>query len=277
MKIVTLMLKKMCVVVVLCLWWGGATAFADTKLEKQITNSIGMKFALIPAGKFTMGSPPDERLRFDNEKQVSVTLTRAFYLGTTEVTQFQWQSVMGTRPWIGKEYVKEGKDYPATYVSWKDAVAFCKKLTEVERRAGRLPTGWEYRLPTEAQWEYACRAGSTKAYGIDDGSSFRDYAWHDGTVKGEKYAHQVGQKRANAYGLHDMHGNLWEWCQDYYIEALPGGTDPQGPSEGAFRICRGGGWFDTDWACRSARRQWYMSGSRFNFLGFRVSRVPSSQ
>jgi len=135
MKIVTLMLKKMCVVVVLCLWWGGAAAFADTKLEKQITNSIGMKFALIPAGKFTMGSPPDERLRFDNEKQVPVTLTRDFYLGTTEVTHFQWQSVMGTRPWIGKEYVKEGKDYPATYVSWKDAVAFCKKLTEVERRA----------------------------------------------------------------------------------------------------------------------------------------------
>ena len=112
---------------------------------------------------------------------------------------------------------------------------------------------------------------------IGDGTSFRDYTWHDGTVKGEKYAHQVAQKRANAFGLHDMHGNLWEWCQDYYIEKLPGGADPQGPSKGAFRICRGGGWFDTDWNCRSARRQWYMSVSRFNFLGFRVSRVPSSQ
>ncbi|MCA9068597.1 MAG: formylglycine-generating enzyme family protein, partial [Planctomycetaceae bacterium] len=153
----------------------------------------------------------------------------------SEVTQSQWQAVMGTRPWSGKEFVREGKDYPATYISWKDAISFCKKLTEVERRTRRLPAGWEYRLPTEAPWEYACRAGTTTAYGIDDRSSFRNYAWHDGTVKGEEYAHKVGQKRANAYGLHDMHGNLWEWCQDYYTEALPGGTDPEGPSEGAFR------------------------------------------
>ncbi|MFV0443280.1 MAG: formylglycine-generating enzyme family protein [Planctomycetaceae bacterium] len=143
-----------------------------------------------------------------------------------------------------------------TYVSWEDASEFCRKLTASERAAGRLPSGWSYTLPTEAQWEYACRAGTTGPYNGDGTGVLSDYAWYDSNADdvGEKYAHPVGQKKANRWGLLDMHGNVWEWCQDWYGEKLPGGRDPLLSSGGSYRVYRGGSWDYSAWGCRSANR-----------------------
>ena len=153
--------------------------------KRQITNSLGMTFIYCPSGSFTMGSPAAERARFDNEAQVSVTISKGFYLGKTSVTQAEFKAVMGTTPWSGKEYVKEGDDYPATYIDWNDAAEFCRKLTARESQAGRLPQGYVCALPTEAQREYACRAGTTTAYSFgNDRSALGDYAWWGG-MKGE--------------------------------------------------------------------------------------------
>jgi len=195
-------------------------------------------------GKFTMGSPPDEPDRAPDEDQVEVTLTQEFWLGKYEVTQREWREVMGTEPWKGQKYVKEGDQIAATYVNWNDAVAFCGKLTTSERESGRLPDGWEYTLPTEAQWEYACRADTPTAYSFGDSeSALSDYAWWgdfatDGNARAEKYAHAVGRKRPNAWNLH---GNVREWCRDWYgIAKLPGGTDPLETSSRLFRAYRAG-------------------------------------
>ena len=209
-------------------------------------NSLKLTLVWISPGDFAMGSPKDEKDRSDNENQVQVTLTKGFWLGQHEVTQSAWQRVTQTTPWSGKDYVKEGDDYPATYVGWDDAMRFCEKLTEQEHGAGRLPSDWRYTLPTEAQWEYACRGGTKSRFSFDDDESdLREYAWFDknGADASEKYAHLVGQKKANPWGLFDMHGNVWEWCCDWYAKELTGGTDPQGPPwKGSYRVLRGGCW-----------------------------------
>ena len=143
--------------------------FAQGVKLKSVTNSIGMELIEIPAGKFTMGSPADEKDRVEErEAQVSVTLTKSFGLGKTEVTQGQFRSVMGSEPWKGKDFAQADKDCPATWVSWDDATEFCKKLTAIERKAGKPTADEVYRLPTKAEWEYACRAGTTKAYSFGD-------------------------------------------------------------------------------------------------------------
>ncbi|MCH8047698.1 MAG: SUMF1/EgtB/PvdO family nonheme iron enzyme [Planctomycetes bacterium] len=237
------------------------------------TNSIAMKFKLIPAGEFTMGSPTSEKNRGDDEKQHRVKITKPFYLGVHEVTQGEFEKVMGTSPWKGKERVKEGSDYPASYISWDDAVEFCKKLSAKEGRT--------YRLPTEAQWEYACRADSKTAYSFgSDASKLGEYAWYDDNADevGEKYAHLVGQKRANAYGLYDMHGNVHEWCSDCYGEeyyAASDTVDPTGPTKGSIRMFRGGAWNGSVGRCRSASRMGDTPGYRDWDTGFRVARVRS--
>jgi sulfatase modifying factor 1 len=244
-------------------------------------NSIGMDLVLLPPGKCTIGSPVSEKDRLDNEAQVEVILTKAFYMAKTEVTQAQWQAVMGTTPWKGRDCVREGDNYAATYVSWHDALAFCEKLSEKENA--------EYRMPSEAEWEYACRAGAATRFSFgDDDSKLGDHAWWggilgDGSAKDEQYAHEVGQKQANQFGLHDMHGNVWEWSRDIFTNELSGGIDPPPSADGKVGVCRGGGWNSYASRCRSAfrnrivRRHEFLSGSRYSFLGFRVVRTDNKE
>ena len=215
-----------------------------------------------------MGSPESEADRDDDELQHRVEISGDFYLGKFEVTQGQWKSVMGTEPWNGKSFVKEGADFAATYVSWEDAVEFCKKLSTRD--------GVDYRLPSEAEWEYACRGGSESAYSFGDAASdLGKYAWFydNASSVGEKYAHEVGQKLANDFGLHDMHGNVWEWCGDLYGDYDSSETrDPTGASDGTLRVSRGGSWVYSSPNCRSANRNWFSPDDRYFSLGFRVLR-----
>ena len=219
---------------------------------KSITNTIGMTFNKIPAGTFLMGSPETEKDREFREHQHKVTISKAFYMQTTEVTQGQWKTVMGTEPWKASDRDKEGANYPATCVCWKDAVAYCEKLSEKE--------GKTYRLPTEAEWEYACRAGTktTWCFGNDE-NKLGDYAWYGENTRaiGEGYAHQVELTIPNAFGLYDMHGNVWEWCHDYYGKGYykpSPATDPQGPTGGSWHLFRGGSWQYLTRGTRSAER-----------------------
>jgi len=229
-----------------------------------VTNSIGMKLRLIPAGEFMMGSPGTESDRNDNETQHRVSITKPFYLGVTEVTQEQYQQVMGTNPSQFK-----GPQNPVEKVSWTDAVEFCRKLSAMpaEKTAGHV-----YRLPTESEWEYACRAGTTTAYGFgDDASGLGDYGCFVGN-SGPK-THPVGEKKPNAWGVYDMHGNVFEWCQDWYGDYSSGSaTDPTGAVSGSIRVFRGGSWDFSAWSCRSAFRYGYAPEFRDDDLGFRVLR-----
>jgi formylglycine-generating enzyme required for sulfatase activity len=193
-----------------------------------------------------------------------VAISKGFWLGKTPVTQGQYQAVMGDNP---SRYVKAGLDAPVEMVSWHDAMKFCQKLTEREQAAGRLPQGYAYTLPTEAQWEYACRAGTTEVrYGNLD-----DIAWYAGNSGNS--THPVGQKKPNAFGLYDMIGNVSQWCSDWYFETLPGGnvTDPVGPASGSYRVLRGGCWGDAPTICRSAGRYANHPALRASLFGFRLA------
>ncbi len=242
--------------------------------QKDLTLDLGggvtMKLVRIAAGKFTMGSPASQKGRDSDEgPQRQVTIRRAFYMGITEVTQEQWKAVMGTEPWKGKEHSKDGASHAASYVTWHEAAEFCRRLSRL--------TGKTVRLPTEAEWEYACRAGSTTRfyYGDDDDySKLGEYAWYDKNAwyVPEKWAHPVGRKKANDWGLYDMHGNVWEWCSDWYDSAYyehAKNRDPQGPDSGSHRVLRGGSCFGVGPLCHSANRRrgrpgqgWYPSGLR---------------
>lgn len=221
------MLAKTALTVVLLLSIGSATVAQQKecgqrlRVPVEITNSIGMKLRLIPDGEFMMGSAksPQEFVRMYDlteanmkrftyeHPQHKVRITRPFYLGVTEVTQGQWKSVMGTEPWSGADGVKVGPDYAVNYVDWEDATEFCKTLSAKE---GKI-----YRLPTEAEWEYACRAGTTSLYPFgDDEAKLWKYAEFYREV-GETYSLRVGQKKPNPWGLKGMHGNAFEWCQDW--------------------------------------------------------------
>lgn len=241
----------------------------------SITNSIGMKLKLIPAGTFLMGTPADEKHRAlgifvgqDEKPQHKVTISKAFYMQTTEVTQAQWKAVMGTEPWKGplSGGVQEGANYPASCLSWNSTDLFCKKLSEMEEKT--------YRLPTEAEWEYACRAGTKTTWSFgDDAKKIVDYAWCRENQKrfGDHSACQVGLKTPNAYGLYDMYGNLKEWCRDFYgrdyYEQSPA-TDPQGPESGYSHVLRGGCQINSAKNSRSAKREMNAGGEWF--YGFRI-------
>ncbi len=195
--------------------------FAGKQAGQRLDNGLGMGFVWIPPGEFKMGSAigPDHQ---KNEPQVNVKLSGGFWLGKCELTRAQWQLVMKTTPW--KELTDDlnpvsGDNYPVTHVTWQNAIDFCRKLTEDEHRAGRLPPGWEFDLPTEAQWEYACRAGTTTPYYC--GNTFdklKDSAWFKGNIQNEfdRHAQLVGSREPNQWGLYDMHGNVSEWCRDWY-------------------------------------------------------------
>jgi formylglycine-generating enzyme required for sulfatase activity len=217
----------------------------------------------IPAGRFLMGSPSSDLER--DEVQHEVVLSRGFFMAETECTQAQWEAVMGRNP----SYFK-GKDLPVEQVNWGEAVEFCRKLTAKQRQEGVLPEGWEWRLPTESEWEYAARAGTTGArHGELDA-----IAWHGGN-SGSK-THGVKGKEANAWGLHDMIGNVWEWCGDWYGDYPTGSvTDPTGPGWGSYRVFRGGSWHLDARYARSASRFTFVPGRRRNFfLGFRPALSP---
>lgn len=293
----------------------GTVGMAMAQASKEITNSIGMKLVLIPKGTFQMGSPieedgadndeeqlvsPIEDEGADNdEEQHQVTISKDYYLGVTEVTQGQYEKVMGTNPsYFQKRVIRKSDSsmYPVEQVSWEDAVEFCKRLSDFpeEKKAGRV-----YRLPTEAEWEYACRAGSKTAYGFGASSkSLGNYAWFennsgikeldsdallakmknntgeysDTLLSAGCATHPVGEKKPNAWGLYDMHGNVWEWCSDWYGDYPKSAVnDPTGAKEGSNRVRRGGSWYSEAAYCRSALRYRFYPSSRINDIGFRVA------
>ena len=243
-----------------------------------IENSVGMVLIPIPAGEFRMGSAKPKKGRFEKSEAPKhlVKITKPYYLSVCEVTQQQYENVMGTRPWQGNPLVEEGPNYAATYIAWKDAVEFCRKLSEQENV--------EYRLPTEAEWEYACRAGTTKAYSFDGGGGeLENHGWYDKNAykDGEQYAHRVGQKIPNPWALYDMHGNVCEWCQDWYAgygRKQEQAVDPTGPKKGRVRVWRGGNFADAGGNARSASRLSHgRVGYRSDFAaGFRVVRIFST-
>jgi formylglycine-generating enzyme required for sulfatase activity len=265
----------------------------------EITNSIGMKLVLIPPGEFMMGSPKElieEELKAHGDDQWynehlpgegpqhRVRITKPFYLGTYLVTQGEYQRVMGVNPSefsaTGKSKDKvagqETKRFPVEFVSWDDAVEFCRKLSEMpeEKAAGR-----SYRLPSEAQWEYACRAGSQGKWHFgNDEARPGEYGWFSGNAGGQ--THRVGQLKANPLGLYDIYGNVWEWCADWYYDkyyAVSPVDDPRGVDSGANRVLRGGSWYFAAGLCRSASCTLLGPGLRSFDLGFRVSRVVAEK
>lgn len=252
-------------------------------------NGLKMKFRWCPAGQFMMGSPKSEPEHQDDEGPVNVELTRGFWLAQHEVAQREWQSLMMTTIADQQKKAKAGKLYgqgarhPMYYVNHDEATEFCRKLTASERDAGRLPDGWEYRLPTEAQWEYACRAGTTTAtaFGNTLSSSQANFDGnrpYNGAVKGPRLEKtcEVGSYKANAWGLHDMHGNLTEWCRDWHDEkVLPGGRDPEVTEATSFRMARGGNFHYDGWICRSANRDRYAPDIRGASIGCRLAIVQS--
>ncbi len=250
----------------------------------ETTNSIGMKLILIPPGEFDMGSTQEEIDQFlsaDENRELGevytntiraeaprhrVRITRPFYLGTYEVTQAEYQRVMGVNP---SGLKAGGKDAPVEQVSWSDALEFCRNLSDLSEE---MAAGREYRLPTDAEWEYACRAGTVSAWHCgDSNTTLQEYAWFNVNAGGT--THPVGRLKPNAWGLYDMHGNVWELCADwysadYYAQSPP--NDPRGPSEGSFRVHRGGTWQNPERDCRSAHRNCDPPDVRYPNLGFRV-------
>ncbi|MBL7140416.1 MAG: formylglycine-generating enzyme family protein [Planctomycetes bacterium] len=229
--------------------------------EVDLGGGVTMRFVFIPAGSFPMGSPASEAGRDGDELQHRVTLTKPFYLGKNEVTQGEWQSVMGSNP----SHFKGSNRLPVEMVSWQDCQEFCRK------------TG--LRLPTEAEWEYACRAGTETAFhtgatiSTDEANYDGDSTYGSGSKGVDRgKTVEVGSFRPNAWGLHDMHGNVWEWCQDWHGEYPSGPVrDPPGPASGSPRVLRGGSWNDDPGVCRSANRSRYGPVGRDFRNGFRAA------
>ena len=245
--------------------------------QKDLTLDLGqgvtMKLVLIPAGTFRMGSLAAEKGRDDDEgPQRRVTLTRPFFMGVYEVTQEQYSAVMGSNP----SHFKGAKN-PVERVSWSGAMEFCRRVS--------VKTGRTVRLPTEAEWEYACRAGTTTPFhtgqtistdqaNYDGPGKLQGNVTHGNAKKGEyrEKTIAVGSFKPNGWGLYDMHGNVWEWCNHWYVSSYAGADtrDPRGPSSGIGRVVRGGGWCYDARRCRSAYRNKCPPGRRYDALGFRV-------
>ncbi len=268
----------------------GTRFFRVYKGVSEPPNPDPERLVWISPGVFTMGSPETEADRWDHEgPQTVVNLTKGFWMRKLEVTQREYESITGHNPanFLGD------LDRPVEMTSWTDANEFCAKVTELERAAGRLPTGHVYRLPTEAEWEYCCRAGTTNRFffgndpdysGLDSYGWFRLNSYYLEKPPGVSTplmdaifftTHTVGGKKPNPWGLYDIEGNVWEWVQDYHSWTLPGGevTDPQGPPSGYEHVLRGGGWSSFPRWCRSAFRLNWADEKRY-FAGFRMVLAP---
>ena len=252
-------------------------------------NCLRMKFIWCPPGQFVMGSPKDEiTLLFEeDEEQANVELTRGFWIAQTEITQWQWIRLMGQMPWkpqdedFYKDRLKIGDHYPVVLVSQIKALEYCQALTKAERDAGRLPVTEEYSLPTEAEWERACRAGTNTRFSFGpNANDLTDYAWcydnaKDSINKNDASAHPVATKKPNPWGIYDMHGNVSEWCLDVYRTKLQGGKDPcANTTDTRYEdpaVVRGGAW--TKMACYCAHREDLSSRCPRYDLGFRPVRA----
>ncbi len=288
------------IVILIGVWkWGsfGGTENGTTEeMTFDLGNGVELTLCWCPPGTFVMGSPVTEEDLREDEVQHEVSLTQGFWMAKTETTQAQWEALIGDNPSHFK-----GKNLPVESVSWDEAQAFAAALTVRLRLEGKLDPGWEFRLPTEAQWEYACRAGTVTAYftgnreqdmgkagwyagNAGEGSSkFKEWlqslpligSWYKGGSASGSEPKHVGGKAENAFGLQDMHGNVWEWCKDWYgpypEEAV---VDPMGPPAGDGRVARGGYWGLTAAGCRSALRGRCKPEYRGDDLGFRVAAVP---
>ncbi len=235
-----------------------------------------LELVKIPAGSFTMGSPEDEIGRFKDEREHQVTLTRAYWIGKYEVTQEQWLAVMEQDPSF---FI--GRNQPVENISWIEAKLFCDKLNELY--GDKLPDGYRFDLPTEAQWEYACRAGTHTALNSGNNltkrtghcSNMNVVGWYGKNSPGK--VQPVGGKMPNAWGLYDMHGNVIEWCRDWYASYPKGDSiDPAGPKTGAERVCRGAGLQRPARYCRSAFRSKFLQEIHNYYLGFRLAIVPAA-
>ena len=284
------------------LWFDATAPATEQRFYRAVSGPSSMVW--IPPGTFTMGSPTNEAERGGYEgPQTVVTLTRGFFMGKYEVTQGDYESVMGSNP----SYFRNGTDgskfggsgeavthelvHPVDLVTWYDATNYCLRLTSRERLAGRLPEGWAYRLPTEAEWEYACRGGTTTAFhygpalrsGMANVYGRSEYNSSVGTINNPAGVYlgrttPVGSYEPNGWGLYDMHGNVWEWCLDgFTFVGLPGGrvVDPRGPSTDSNRMFRGGGWNFYARDCRSALRASNVPSDQCASIGFRVVLLPS--
>jgi formylglycine-generating enzyme required for sulfatase activity len=226
---------------------------------KTFKNSIGMELGLVPADEFIMGNPKPNELGTDNERPAHrVIISKPYYMGRYLVTQSEWLAVMGNNPSVNK-----GNNLPVTNVSWDDAREFCRTLSRIEGR--------EYRLPTEAEWEYACKGGQSGSY-----DPLKDFAWHSGNSRG--YIQMVGQKEPNKRGLYDMLGNAGEWCLDWFdVYSARQQTDPTGPAGGRHRVVRGGSFGQREDQCRPTSRSSIHPSEKYNFIGFRIVSETNGQ
>ncbi len=253
-----------------------ANAFAtpvDEVLHISISEKADIKLRWIPPGTFLMGSPASELGRLVNEAQVSVEISHGFYLAETEVTQAQWLAVMPDNP---SQF--RGANLPVETITWPEAMQFCTALNQLQNKTKKLPPGFRWALPTEAQWEYACRAGTITA--LHDGTEItsidqkcahlNQVAWYQENAFGN--TQPVGGKKANRWGLKDMHGNVWEWCRDSYTDNHPGGRDPW-VNSGTTYVRRGGSAGYQARTCRAASRDGLCTASKGNGLGLRLALV----
>jgi formylglycine-generating enzyme required for sulfatase activity len=245
---------------------------SDRRFYRAALQTPPTNMVFIPPNTFRMGSPTNDLQRSVDEGPITtVIISRGFWIGKFEITQGEYVSIMNTNP----SFFPGDLSRPVSSVSWQDATNYCTKLTQRELAAGRIPDGTAYRLPTEAEWEYAARAGTSTrfSYGDDpDFSSLTNYAWY--SANAGLMVHPVGQKLPNPWGLYDMGGNVWEWCSDWYGNTLPGGTqiDPQGPASNAqgLKVMRGGAYDYFDSNCRSTSRLFFHPVLTDTDLGIRV-------
>jgi len=258
--------KTSCVILAIYMASVGVASDNEKKeITIKLTGGADMEMVWINPGTFIMGSPENESNRESNETQHEVTISKGFWLGKYEITQSQWESVMNTRPWEGQVFVKNIPNHPAVYISWNDIQSFIAKLNEAEKTD-------KYRLPTEAEWEYACRAGTASAYSFGD-DKIEDYVWFGKNTYdlGNMFAQAVGQKKPNQWGLYDMHGNVWEWVQDYYgLYPDKPQADPKGAESGDTRIFRGGSFYYIAYLTRSAYRGYNSPTHKLFNLGARL-------